>query len=668
MSQSQHLYEGGNSRQGWWQQHWSAAAMVILIFVGAVMRFWALDHLPPGIYRDEAYEGLDALQVLNGKLSLFFTANNGREPLFVYLLSPFVAVLGRSAFALRLLPALTGVLLIPATYALGCELLGRKAGVFAAALAACSVWALNLSRLALRATLLPLIAALLLTCLMRGLRLHSLKHMLGAGLLLAFGFYTYLAARFMLIAVGLFAAWLLLRQRRAFWWQGWLALLLVLLAVTAPLALYYCLHPTDFWGRSSQVSIFNPLISQGQPLRALLTSAWHTLLGFFYRGDFIPRHDIPNRPFLEPLNALAFAGGLVVLGRYQRRRGNAFLVYIWLVLLSLPTILAEGAPHMLRAVGLVPVLYLPAAAGLAWFSDHLRPVKLSWLGTALVLVALGQTGCGAMMAYSRHLNSEDVYYNFESGAAELASTIKAHLASSRSRSVLLDKRLWDNYPSLQFLLGTNPNLTVLNVDDASSLQVANDGRDGLLLVLWPFTDNSPALRLLPSNQVISVTEGTYERGDLETEARLLYVSYESIPSAGQAPAIEAAWEHGITLVAHTVAFVDQETLMVELRWLAQQAPGEAYTVYVHLVGDDVLIAQHDGPPCQGYYGTERWRAGDIVIDRHYLHLAQPCDLATAKLVLGLYHWPEMMPLVRTDSAGAGFETYVLPVTEAQAVP
>ena len=39
---------------------------------------------------------------------LFFPANNGREPLYIYLLSLFVNVLGNNAFALRLPAAMAG--------------------------------------------------------------------------------------------------------------------------------------------------------------------------------------------------------------------------------------------------------------------------------------------------------------------------------------------------------------------------------------------------------------------------------------------------------------------------------------------------------------------------------------------------------------------------------
>ncbi|NLG26975.1 MAG: hypothetical protein GX557_03640, partial [Chloroflexi bacterium] len=124
--------------------------------LGATLRLLALDRLPPGLYHDEAFNGLDALQVLGGQRPLFFEANNGREPLFIYLAAAAVALFGRSPGALRLVSALAGAALVPATWLLGRALYSRRVGLYAACVAAATVWTLNLSRVALRAGLLPL--------------------------------------------------------------------------------------------------------------------------------------------------------------------------------------------------------------------------------------------------------------------------------------------------------------------------------------------------------------------------------------------------------------------------------------------------------------------------------------------------------------------------------
>jgi 4-amino-4-deoxy-L-arabinose transferase-like glycosyltransferase len=94
--------------------------------LAAVLRFPLLGRLPPGLYRDEAINGLDALGVLEGVWPIFFTANNGREPLFIYLVAASVGLFGRTALAVRLVSAVLGTLTVPATYLLGRALFGRR--------------------------------------------------------------------------------------------------------------------------------------------------------------------------------------------------------------------------------------------------------------------------------------------------------------------------------------------------------------------------------------------------------------------------------------------------------------------------------------------------------------------------------------------------------------
>lgn len=645
----------------WLNSHRYSVGLVALTLLAAALRFWALDRLPPGLYRDEAYEGLDAIGVLGGKTPLFFTANNGREPLFVYLISFFIGLFGRSPWALRLLPAVAGTLLVPAAYAMGRELYGRFEALLTAALVTCSVWALNLSRLALRASLLPLLIALALACLGRGLRQQRWQAMLASGALWGLGLYCYLPARFSLIVVYLFGLYLLLRQRRSFCWFGWLLLTIGLVVVAAPLSFYFIGHPSDFLGRTGQVSILNPSINQGDLAGALLHNIGRTILGFVYRGDFIPRHNIPLRPFLEPLAGLAFIGGLFLLGKRVRTQPNAVLILLWLAVLCLPTILAEGAPHMLRAVGLVPVLYLPVAVGLAWFSQKLRPIRAPWLGSLIAAVVLVQSGASSLLAYQQHLHSEAVYYNYESGATQLAGEINRFRGSGWQGTVptvaqsvtpwqvLVADRLWANWPSVRFLCQPGTDLVILPpVGQPSASRPASTN---LLLMLWPYEANDAALALLPRDRLITIREGASERGDLEATARLLYIAVES-SDPGTLPRDErVCWQQGITLIHHSVQVISPTLLLVDLYWQADQAPGMAYTVYVHLVSGESVIGQHDGPPALGYYGTERWRIGDIIQDQHYLVLQQPYEATRDRIAVGIYHWPDMTHLELLDSGG-----------------
>jgi len=145
--------------------------LLAVIALAATLRLYALERLPPGLYHDEAYNGLDALDVISGLRPVFFEANNGREPLFIYLVALSVSLLGRSPLAIRLVAALLGTLTVPATYFMVRELLGRREALLAAVVTAITFWHLNLSRVGFRAVSFPLLTALCLWFFVRGL--HS---------------------------------------------------------------------------------------------------------------------------------------------------------------------------------------------------------------------------------------------------------------------------------------------------------------------------------------------------------------------------------------------------------------------------------------------------------------------------------------------------------------
>ena len=103
---------------------WWIAVLLLLLVAAAWLRFWRLDALPPGLFYDEAFNGLDARQLLSGDgLPLYFPANNGREPLYIYLQAISVFLFGPTAYALRLVSALAGAVTVLAVYDLARSML-----------------------------------------------------------------------------------------------------------------------------------------------------------------------------------------------------------------------------------------------------------------------------------------------------------------------------------------------------------------------------------------------------------------------------------------------------------------------------------------------------------------------------------------------------------------
>ena len=108
------------------------AILAVAVLLGAAARFYGLGTLPPGLYHDEAYNGLDALRVLEGERPIFFEANNGREPLFLYGMAVAMSLLGRTPYAVRVTAAVLGTLTVPATFLMARALYDRYVGLWSA--------------------------------------------------------------------------------------------------------------------------------------------------------------------------------------------------------------------------------------------------------------------------------------------------------------------------------------------------------------------------------------------------------------------------------------------------------------------------------------------------------------------------------------------------------
>lgn len=635
------------------------------------LRFWALGRIPPGLYHDEAFNGLDALGVLEGERPVFFEANNGREPLFIYLVALSVAVLGRSPGAIRIVAALLGTLTIPATYLMAKAMFNRRVGLLTAAVTGLNLWHVNLSRIGFRAVAMPLLVALALWQLWLGLKDGHKRHFLAGGVAYGLTFYTYLAARFTVVALAAFGLYLVgswklevrgWRLEVGGWRRSALIFVLAALVVLAPLMVYVARHGDAFLGRVGQVSIFNPAINGGDFWGTLVRHVGRTLLMFTHRGDFIPRHNVPLRPVFDPVLSAFFLLGLILcFTRFRQEVRHAF-VLIWLAVMVLPTILAEDAPHFLRSVGILPVAFVVPALGLDSLWRFLKnrastPVAVGAVALALVL-GLGDT---TVDYFGNHAASQDLRYNFETAAVDLATQANRFLGSgwdgtgfgaggnspSPGRHLYITDRLWQDWASVRFLVPPSPNLTILG-EDGKLPQIFSDE---VMLILWPYEDYNQYLSLLPVGSTIAAQEGSLERGDLDKEARLLYVTYTATPVTIPSGEPEARFEKGLTLAGHRLAAVSPQELRLSLLWQAEAEIEADYAVFVHLTRDDAILAQDDSFPAGGYYPTSLWRVGDIVSDEHTLALPEPYDPDKHKLVVGFYQLETLHRLQVLDEVG-----------------
>lgn len=609
------------------------ALLLAICVAGVALRLWGLNATPPGLYQDEAYYGIDAVNTARGDWQLYYPANNGREPLYIYLTAISVSLLGRTPLAERLPSALIGIALIPATYALGRALFNRRLALLAAAFVAFTFWPLALSRVGFRVGTLPLVAALSVACAAHGWRARRLGPMALGGALFGLLAYTYLSARFAplaLIAFGIF--WYSARRPTIFPLREGAAFFVPAVIVAAPLAMVFISQPTLLMGRAEQVSIFSPAVNHGNMWGALFHNLWVSAGQFLGQGDFNARHNLPGRPVFDALSGAAFLMGMGVAGwrALRRREAASALTLIWVGVMLLPALLADSAPHFLRAAGVWPwLVFFPALgwdAVIAWLGARGRAKAGAALVGVAVCVSLGFTARDYFGPYAR--STETAYY-FQSAATTLAEQINATLRAGQP--VHLDKRLWDSFASVRYLADESPDLNIWEA--GAPLPAEGD------LFVWPHADTRSALSGWPSAVSVMAEAGPLSRGDKEAAPYSLFTHYRwRAPSTASAAPL-AEFEHGVQLLSASLT-PTAAGLRVNLVWATraeewtENAPD--YHVFVQLWDGDVSLVQDDGQPARGLYPTPWWRSGDVIADPHELQVAPLPSAAVVRV--GLYNF------------------------------
>ena len=341
-------------------------ALICIVAVAVFFRFWQFSSIPNGLYQDEAMNGADALASLqSGDYRIFYTNNNGREGLIIWLDALAIKLFGSEPWVLRLFPAMAGLLAVLGLYFLAKELFGEKIALASSFFMAVSFWAVNFSRMGFRAGLMVPILVWSFYFLLRGF--YSDRHRMSiawfvlAGILFGLGFYTYIPFRFAPILALLALGPLLLNKKSKPLWSGVIFFVVAVFIVALPIGLYFLNNPADFFGRSSGVSVF----SQDSPIKALSISVVTTLGMFNIVGDFNWRHNYAGAPELFLPVGLLFLLGLVL--SVKRRAFGDRLLLSWFIIFLLPNFLAsEGNPHALRAIGAMPAVMIFSGIGFVW--------------------------------------------------------------------------------------------------------------------------------------------------------------------------------------------------------------------------------------------------------------------------------------------------------------
>jgi hypothetical protein len=95
-----------------------------------------------------------------------------------------------------------------------------------------------------------------------------------------------------------------------------------------------------------------------------------------------------------------------------------------------------------------------------------------------------------------------------------------------------------------------------------------------------------------------------------------------------------------------------QDIHLTLYWQADTPLAEDWTVFVHVLDPNgTVITQADSPPASGAYPTSLWNTGEVIADRHILHL--PVDISATECLIrvGFYRPTDNWRPPVTDAGG-----------------
>lgn len=668
--------EGFRSRIGPMSRQRALALMVICLLAAALLRFPALTETPPGLHYDEAANAVLAAEIgLQGERPVFISGYTGKEVLFFYLAGVMARLVGPSVLSLRLTAAFVGLLTIAATYTLGRALLAdRRVAVLAAALLAISFWHLIFSRLGFRAISQPLLQALAVLALFRGLRRSDWRWFLLAGLCLGLTAYTYLAARLFPIPLLLALLPVLLSGRQRVAQLAGVAL--VALLVLLPLLLYFWRHPGAFWVRIEQVAPGDTL--------GLGESYLRSLGMFFLVGDPYWRFNLPGRPLFNWLwGGLGLVGWGSLLWRwrswwYDWQKAAVLLLLLVPWLMILPTALAVGdiVPSNLRAIGLMPFIFFLPALGLLLLLDQLarflrRPGQT--LGPALarlglfdgydlnvtfvaLLILLAGGVLTARLYFQDWGRRADLFYDSGGDLVAVAEFLEEEAPQADHLYVAAEHY---RHPTLAFLSPDYERIRWLPGSQALALPASGSA-------LYVFPHSSPA----PAWALPSLAPGERLPGPSGPGGEPLFEAYflpqPASPVVTQP--LDASFGGAVTLLGYDVEpGTSGETLPLLLVWRIDGQPAGGPRPFVHLLdawGHRWSQLEADA------YPAEQWAPGDVIIQRVDLPLPDGLPPGGYRLRVGLFDEQSGARLPRLDTEGryAGDAALIEEVTVVAGAP
>ena len=386
----------------WFGEHRTELLILAgITLLAAFLRLYQLGIYPRILDGDEGILGDFAKSTPAGKYANPFSLMENFGGLYLQAVYIAIRIFGSTPLAIRILPAISGILAIPALYLFARLIAGKRVALISSFLLATSHAHINFSRIGavgyIHGTwLVPLELYLLLA----GLEKRKSWMAAAGGAILAIHFSIYLTSQliagviliFMLLALVFMRNWFLpkIRQAAAFW--GGFSIMIL------PELVYGIQNPNEFFNRLNQNGTFQTgwlaetVARTGQSyVQVLAGRVMHAFLSLIY----YPAKDYygASAPLLTFFVAVFFLGGLGIALLRLRKPGMLLLNgYFWAAPIAIGIFSIPVSADSYRMLIALPAAFLLASIAL---DEFLEAVGAGWnsLRRAYVLVSAGLLTC-----------------------------------------------------------------------------------------------------------------------------------------------------------------------------------------------------------------------------------------------------------------------------------
>lgn len=681
---------------------WVLWGLTAILLLAAALRLYDLSSVPPGLQHDEVFYAHDASTIWQSGLRLFYPENQGREPLFIYLLALSTQLIGPTALAIRLPAAFSGLLAVALTYRWGRALAAREPAVWASLFMAAGFWPVWLSRAGLRvATLVPAVALagwLYVRALKTGGRPAVVSYVV-AGLALGLSFYTYPAAYALAMALLVLSLPDLFRARLAEQVAYWGA------AGIMGLPLWLAIQSSGGYQRAGNVTGPLSALVSGDP--APFVAGLKAVAGmWFVQGDPLWRYNVSGRPVFTLPEAVLFLLGIAWCGwaafapadrrTHGQHRAMAFVPVLCVLAGMLPGVLTDLPPSFLRTSPALPAAFILVGIGAVSALKHgtallrtagIEDAAIRQLSGTLALAVLLMAWVGNVRAYFVvWADNAEVQRVYRADLAAVAAYLRQHPGQG---GVAISTTEPNNLDPFIFAYTPHGSRSIHWFDGLFAVVVPAGPEPG-----WLFVTREPV-------PPAAFQDGFYAKLPVITEQRfsngeLAYTLYQVPPAHDFVETLAQPGAPGMWLAAETAfppddpdgvrtALAAPVQLGSVARLLGYRSTGQVYpgqalplTLYWEVTADVKgpelwAIFAHLLTP-DGAYAAGRdllavpaatWHAGDVFIQIHDVLLPPDLPPGPYHLQVGLYRQTPDGPIrfpVMVDGRLAGDRILLEPVT------